>query len=495
MNGELLRMIDSIHRAKDIDLDILFGALEDALASALRKNLGLQELVPVTINRETGEVTREDTGEALDPSLLGRIAAQTAGQVFKQKTREAERDVIFRDYEGRLHDIVNGTIQRTEGGNVIVNLGRTEGFLPRREQVREEKYRVGDRIRCYVLDVRKAGSNVKIILSRSHPDLIRKLFELEVPEISERIIEIKELAREPGYRTKIAVYSIDSKVDAVGACVGVRGTRIKNIVAELGGEKIDIVRWSDQSDIFIANALNPAEIQAISLNTIARVARVIVAEDQLSRAIGSLGQNVRLASKLTEWDIDVMSQQELDGEIEKMKDALSSVPGVGDKTIAKLFAAGFSLKKLGSTSIDKMLTVEGVGESVADKIAECAAEFNARERERIRAEREAAAEAARRAVLGQQEAEPVAEAGETAGQEEQADEQEPDPAEPEEEAAAEEEDSKEKEETEPAEEQPGPESEQPKEQPDEETGDDSVDEAAGGSDAAAEDEPAEKPAD
>jgi N utilization substance protein A len=391
MNGELLRMIDSIHRSKDIDLDVLFGALEDALASALRKNLGLQELVPVSINRESGEVTRDDTGEALDPSLLGRIAAQTAGQVFKQKTREAERDVIFRDYEGRLHDIVNGTIQRIEGGNVIVNLGRTEGFLPRREQVREEKYRVGDRIRCYVLDVRKAGSNVKIILSRSHPDLIRKLFDLEVPEISERIIEMKELAREPGYRTKIAVYSIDSKVDAVGACVGVRGTRIKNIVAELGGEKIDIVRWSDQSDIFIANALNPAEIQAISLNTIARVARVIVAEDQLSRAIGALGQNVRLASKLTGWDIDVMSQAELDNEQGRMAEVLGGIENVGEKTLQKLFAAGFSLKKIASTDVDTLMTVDGVGETTAGPIIEHAREYVAEERARARAAREAAA--------------------------------------------------------------------------------------------------------
>jgi len=395
MNGELLRIIDSIHRDKDISLDILFGALEEALASALRKRMGVQEEISVTIDRETGQMNIEGADEPIDPTSLGRIAAQTAKQVIIQKIREAERDVIYRDYEARVHDIVNGTIHRMEGGNVIVNLGKTEGLLPRREQVREENYRVGDRIRCYVVDVKKAGSNVKIILSRSHPELIRKLFALEVPEIAERIIETKALAREPGYRTKIAVYSVDSKVDAVGACVGVRGTRIKNIVAELGGEKIDIVRWSDQHDIFIANALNPAEIEAISLNPRARLARVIVAEDQLSRAIGALGQNVRLASKLTEWDIDVMSQQELDGELDKMKKVLCQLPGVGDKTVTKLFTSGFSMKKLATTSMESVLTVEGIGQGTAERIMNCAGEYVAEERAKARQAREEAAQAAR----------------------------------------------------------------------------------------------------
>jgi len=394
MNGELIRIIDSIHRDKDISLDILFEALEDAMASALRKRMDAVEEISVSIDRETGEITVEGTEEHIEPGSLGRIAAQTAKQVIIQKIREAERDVILRDYEARVGDIVNGTVQRSEGGHIIINLGKTEGILPRREQVKEETYRVGDRVRCYVLDVKKAGSGVRIILSRSHPDLIKKLFELEVPEITERIIEIKVLAREPGYRTKIAVSSVDSKVDAVGACVGVRGTRIKNIVAELGGERIDIVRWSDQDDILIANALNPAEIEAISLNPRARLARVIVAEDQLSRAIGALGQNVRLASKLTGWDIDVMSQQELDGEQDKMKQALDAVPGVGEKTIAKLFASGFSVKKLATTSPESVQTVEGIGDVTAEKIVACAAEFIAVQRDRIRRERAEAQAAA-----------------------------------------------------------------------------------------------------
>jgi N utilization substance protein A len=399
MNGELLRIIDSIHRDKDISLDILFGALEDAMASALRKRMSAEEEISVAIDRETGEITVEGADEPVDPANLGRIAAQTAKQVIIQKIREAERDVILRDYEARLYDIVNGTVQRVEGGHVIINLGKTEGILPRREQIRDERYRVGERVRCYVLDVKKAGSNVRIILSRSHPELIKKLFELEVPEITERIIEIRALAREPGYRTKIAVTSVDLKVDAVGACVGVRGTRIKNIVSELSGERIDIVRWSDQPDIFIANALNPAEVEAISLNPRARLARVIVAEDQLSRAIGALGQNVRLASKLTEWDIDVMSQKELDGELDRMKEVLADVPKVGAKTIEKLFGSGFSMKKLATTSADSLLTVGGISDVVAANLTEVASKYVAERRSlarqaRNQAAQEAAAEAA-----------------------------------------------------------------------------------------------------
>ena len=390
MNGELLRIIDSIHRDKDISLDILFGALEEAMASALRKRQGTEEEISVTIDRETGEIIVEGTDEPIEAGRLGRIAAQSAKQVMVQKIREAERDVILRDYEERLGDIVNGTVQRVEGGHVIINLGKTEGILPRREQIRDERYRVGERVRCYVLDVKRAGSNVRIILSRSHPDLIKKLFELEVPEITERIIEIRALAREPGYRTKIAVTSVDSKVDAVGACVGVRGTRIKNIVSELGGERVDIVRWSDQSDIFIANALNPAEVEAISLNPTARLARVIVAEDQLSRAIGALGQNVRLASKLTEWDIDVMSQKELDGELDKMKDVLGEIPKVGAKTIEKLFNSGFSMKKLATTSVGSVLTVGGISDTVAEGLIEAASVYVAEQRNLARKRRQEA---------------------------------------------------------------------------------------------------------
>ena len=230
----------------------------------------------------------------------------------------------------------------------------------------------------------------------------------------ERIIEIRALAREPGYRTKIAVTSVDSKVDAVGACVGVRGTRIKNIVAELGGERVDIVRWSDQSDIFIANALNPAEVEAISLNPTARLARVIVAEDQLSRAIGALGQNVRLASKLTEWDIDVMSQKELDGELDKMTDVLADIPKVGAKTIEKLFNSGFSMKKLATTSVESVQTVGGISDTMAEQMIEAASKYVAEQRSLARQQRRAAEVAAAQEETEEAEATDEAEGAEEA---------------------------------------------------------------------------------
>ncbi|KPJ53183.1 MAG: hypothetical protein AMS16_05575, partial [Planctomycetes bacterium DG_58] len=309
MNGELLRLVDAIHRDKNIDRDILLEGIEQALASAARKVYGSEEIT-VTIDRETGDISALDGDTPIDPVSLGRIAAQTAKQVMIQKIREAERDVIFEEYQDRKGQLVTGTVQRFEGGSLIVNLGKTEGILPRGEQIPGEVYQPGDRIRVLVLDVRKVGPRVKIILSRTHPDLIRRLFELEVPEVSEKIIEIKDLSREAGQRTKIAVSSIDSKVDCVGACVGVRGSRIKNIVDELNGEKIDIVRWNESPEVLIMAALKPAEISSIDLDPENMRARVIVPEDQLSLAIGKKGQNVRLASKLSSWELDIVSEAE-----------------------------------------------------------------------------------------------------------------------------------------------------------------------------------------
>jgi len=219
LNGDLLRLVDSIHRDKDIDKEIIFDALEDALLSAARKYYGPKADLAVFVDRETGEIQAFDGNEKINPVDVGRIAAQTAKQVIMQKIRDAEQDAIYRDYSGRVRQIVSGTIQRFEGSSLIVNLGRTEGILPRSEQVPEENYRVGDRIRCLLLEVNRVGSRVRLVLSRAHTDFIRRLFELEVPEIGERIIEIMTIAREPGYRTKVAVASADSKVDCVGACL------------------------------------------------------------------------------------------------------------------------------------------------------------------------------------------------------------------------------------------------------------------------------------
>ncbi len=307
MSTELLRIIDAIHRDKDIEKEVLFESIEAALLTAARKKYGANEDIVVHINRQTGDLEASGTDEDISPIELGRIAAQTAKQVIIQKIREAEQDVILREYAGRTDTIVTGTVQRFESGNMIVNLGKAEGLLPKSEMVRGESYHIGDRIRAYVLEVKRVGSKVYIILSRSHPELVKKLFELEIPEFADGIIEIKRLVREPGYRTKVAVSSLDLKIDCVGACVGVRGSRIRSIIDELNGEKIDIIRWNESSEILIKNALKPAEVAEIELNYDTREATVIVDEDQLSLAIGKKGQNVRLAAKLCGWDINIIT--------------------------------------------------------------------------------------------------------------------------------------------------------------------------------------------
>ncbi len=307
---ELLRLLDSIHREKDIDLETLFRSIELAIETAARRRWPEAVEVTVEIDRKSGHIRSFQDGIEVPAKDLGRIAAQTAKQVIIQKIREAEQDVVLGEFETRKRTLVTGTIQRFERDDIIVSLDRGEGILPRSERIRGENPRVGDRVRALILDVRRIGNRVRIILSRTHPDLIRRLFELEVPEIGEGIIEIKSLSREPGYRSKIAVATYDSKVDCVGACVGVRGSRIRNIIDEVGGEKIDIIRWSDSAEVLIMNALKPAEIESITLNDATEEAEVVVGEDQLSLAIGKKGQNVRLAAKLTGWSINIVSARD-----------------------------------------------------------------------------------------------------------------------------------------------------------------------------------------
>jgi N utilization substance protein A len=306
--ADILRIVDALHREKSIDKELIFQGIESALLSAAKKKLGANQNIVIEINRDTGDITALD-GERPIENLgdLGRIAALTAKQVMIQKIREAERDVVFDEFIKKVGTLVNGTIQRYERPNVIINLGKSEGIIPWREQVPGETYNTGERIKCLILEVKKVGQRVRIILSRAHPDILRHLFELEVPEIMERIIEIKALARDPGHRAKVAVQSIDHKVDCVGACVGIRGSRIKNIVDELNGEKIDIVRWNESQEVYIMNAMKPAIVNAIELNFEAKNAKVFVEEDQLSLAIGRRGQNVRLASRLTGWAIDLVT--------------------------------------------------------------------------------------------------------------------------------------------------------------------------------------------
>ena len=317
MNAEdLLRMIDVLHREKDIPKEVLFAGLEDAIAAAVRKRLGVGEDLVVKIERKTGEIgVEDDEGEyEFDLADLGRIAAQACKQTFIQKVREAERDVLYDEYETRVGSLINGTVQRFDNDNLVINLGRTEAYLPREERVRGETFSPGDRIRAIVLEVRKDGPRVRIIVSRTHPDLVRRLFELEVPEIADNIIETKRVVREPGYRTKMAVISQDPKIDCIGACVGVRGSRIKAVIDELRGERIDIIRWSDSLETLVMNGLKPATIHLdhIYPDVDSHAVVVIVDEDQQSLAIGKKGQNVRLASRLCGWDIEIKTREEFE---------------------------------------------------------------------------------------------------------------------------------------------------------------------------------------
>ena len=340
MNQELLRIVDGLARDKNIDRETVLEDLEAAMLSAIRKTNTETEDIIVRIDRETGDITAAVDGEPMSIRDLGRIAAQTAKQVMIQRIREAERGSIYEEYLDRRGQIVTGRTARWEGGSLVVELGRVEAILPRSEQIPGESHMPDERIRALVLDVREQPSQVKIILSRTHPDFIRALFDLEVPEVAERIIEIKALAREAGYRTKVAVNSLDTKVDAVGACVGIRGSRIKNIVDELGGEKIDIVRWNDSSKILIANALKPAEVAEIALCFELGRATVVVTDDQLSLAIGKRGQNVRLAARLTGWDIDILTPHEFNAGLDVLEKALREVEGVDSTLVDKVIAMG-----------------------------------------------------------------------------------------------------------------------------------------------------------
>jgi len=378
MNQELIRIVENIARDKNIDRESIFQDLEAAMVSAIRKSYGRDEAdvdIVVSIDRSTGEISAYKDEEKIDIRRLGRIPAQTAKQVMIQKIKADERDSIFAEFVQRKGEIINGIAGRYEGGGLVVSFNRAEGIMPRAEQITGETHHPGERIRCLILDVRESANQVKIILSRTHPDFIRRLFELEVPEVAEGIIEIKALAREAGYRTKVAVNSNDDKVDAVGACVGVRGSRIRNIVDELGGEKIDIVRWSDSSQVLIANALKPAEVSEIAICFELGRATVVVSEDQLSLAIGKHGQNVRLAARLTGWDIDILTPPEYNREVERMAVCLKDIEGLDDTFVDKLLALGIiSVLDLEEVGLEPLVEELGVEESLAERIVAAASE-------------------------------------------------------------------------------------------------------------------------
>jgi N utilization substance protein A len=346
MNRELISVIDEIGRQKGIDKARVIGAIESALQTAAKKRFGQAENIQVEIDPKTGEISvvskkiivdtvsnpkaeislqearqydseaevGDEIGSLIEMNELGRIAAQTAKQVIFQKVREAEWEAVQKEYSTRQGDLVNGIILGMERRNYLVDLGKTEAILPIQEQIPRETYRRGDRVKAMLLEVRRTPKDVQVILSRSHPQFVAKLFELEVPEVMEKIIEIKSVVREPGDRTKIAVTSREKAVDPVGACVGIKGSRVQAVVRELRGEKIDIITWTQDPRVFIAEALNPATIEKVGIDEEKKSALVVAADSQLSLAIGKNGQNVRLAARLTGWKIDIISATEYEKE-------------------------------------------------------------------------------------------------------------------------------------------------------------------------------------
>lgn len=372
-NQELMRIVDGIARDKNIEREQVYVDIEQAVASGLRKQFDTEDTSEfvVQVDRVTGDIAVVRQGQTVPLSVMGRIGAQTVKQVMIQLIRADERGSIYEEYKDRVGTIVTGAIARFEGGTMIVSLGRVEGIMPRSEQIPGEAHQVGERIQALIMEVRDTPSAIKIILSRAHPELIRRLFEREVPEVGERTIEIKALAREPGHRTKIAVSSIDSKVDAVGACVGVRGSRIKNIVDELGGEKIDIVRWNESSQILIGNALKPAEVAEVSLCFELGRATVVVNEDQLSLAIGKRGQNVRLAARLTGWDVDILTPPEFQAGVQRLDQTLKSIEGVAQEHVDKIVALGLiDVRDIDEVGTGPLVEEVGMPEELAATVVE-----------------------------------------------------------------------------------------------------------------------------
>src|SRR5438034_694644 len=372
-NQELMRIVDGIARDKNIEREQVYVDIEQAVASGLRKQFNTEDTSEFTVqvDRTNGDISVTRGGETLPLSVMGRIGAQTVKQVMIQLIRQDERGSIYEEYKDRVGTIVTGSIARFEGGSMIVTLGRAEGIMPRSEQIPGETHDVGERVQALILEVRDTPSSVKIILSRSHPEFIRRLFEREVPEVGEKTIELKALAREPGHRTKIAVSSIDSKVDAVGACVGVRGSRIKNIVEELGGEKIDIVRWNESSQILIGNALKPAEVAEVALCFELGRATVVVNEDQLSLAIGKRGQNVRLAARLTGWDIDILTPLEFQAGVKRLDETLRAIEGFPIELVDKVIALGLiDVRDIDEVGTGPLMEELGLAEDIAQRVVE-----------------------------------------------------------------------------------------------------------------------------
>ncbi len=423
---DMKRAIEQVSRDKGIDREVLIVALEEALKSAARKKFGTKVEIEVQYNEEMGEIEvfqfkevvsttaepeleltleqarvldpdseiGDSLGIKMDTSTFGRIAAQSAKQVIIQKMKDAEREAVYASFINRKGDIINGIVQRFDRGDIIVNLGHTEGILPNREQVPRESYRRGDRIRALILDVFSESRGPQILLSRTHPDFLIQLFKTEVPEISEGIVQVKGAAREPGIRSKFAVASTDFEIDPVGACVGMKGSRVQNVVQELRGEKIDIIPWHIDAAKFVCNALSPAEITRVIIDEEDRVMEVIVADEFLSIAIGKRGQNVRLASKLTGWHIDVQSETKYSQALKDGYNSLLSLPGIGVAMADVLSEKGLlSAEEISRASIEDLMQVKGIGQETAEKLLVAATQCVAQAAAKAKAEKEAAAEA------------------------------------------------------------------------------------------------------
>jgi len=409
MLPELNRLIEQVGRDKDIDKEVIVEVLETAMVTAARKKLGPHVEVEARYNKDAGEIevfqfktvvekvldpdmqiSLEDArsnmdeeaelgdslGMKIEASTFGRIAVQTAKQIIIQKVRDAERDMIYEEYKDKKGELVNGFVQRFEGGSIIVNLGRSEGVIPPAEQIHKEGFKRGERIRAYICDVRRISRGPQIILSRTHPGFLRALFEVEVPEISEGLVEIVNISRDPGNRAKISVKTHDKDIDPVGACVGMRGTRVQSVVQELRGEKIDIVPYSDDRVEYICNALSPAKVDSVTVDEEMRLMEVIVPDDQLSLAIGKNGQNVKLAVRLTGWKIDVKSELMEAEREEKGFKSLMQISGLGEVTAERLFKEGFkNVAAIASAEPDMLSSIPGIGEKTASDWIERAGEI------------------------------------------------------------------------------------------------------------------------
>jgi N utilization substance protein A len=429
MQLDLNRVIEQVSKEKGIDKTIVIKAVEEMMHSAAKRTFGPDRRIESRFNQELGEIelfeiktivetpvnlweiSLEESHSKYDPdaelgdeilikldtATMGRIAAQAAKQNLIQHIRDAERKQIYSEFKDRKNEIVSGIVQRFERKNMIVNLGRTEAILPEKEQIPHERYRQSDRIRALIADVDLSEKGLSIVLSRTSNDFLRKLFEQEVPEIYEGIVEIRQCAREPGGRAKVAVYSNDSDVDPVGACVGMKGTRVQSVVQELRGEKIDIVPWTEDQAELVCRALAPAKVSKVIIDEDEHAMEVIVPDDQLSLAIGKRGQNVRLAHRLTGWKLDVRSEAEAEEEARAARASLNAIPGVGDINAELLYQWGFrSAEQLADTE-EGALEIDGISPERARQLI-AAAQAHVANKKRLAEEAAAQAAAAQEAA-------------------------------------------------------------------------------------------------